>query len=445
MNIVELNDLGTIERFNTYPKSQFLPLYLKVEDKNILIVGGGDAALELLLNILYDTPEVKIDIVNETIDDRIQELKEVYPHVTLHKRNYLCEDLNDKDLVFLVVEDEELVDKIASEAKERHVLVNTIHKAEISNFFIQNTDDFKDVEIQTIVGSRWRRMAWYSLAAFLFMIVGHIVFSLIPVGELSQETAYLVSTLDETFYWMILVGFLAQLIDGALGMGYGLTSTAALLGIGIPLPSISGSIHTAEMFSSGASGFSHYKFGNVNKKLLKFLIIPGVIGSVAGAVMLSVLSHDYSYIIKPFIACYTLIFGVRMFLMAMKKKRETKKVKKVGWLAFCGGFLDSFGGGGWGPVVTSTLISKGRKPRFVIGTVSLAEFFVTLSSAFTFFMFLGLSHWKVVLGLIIGGVIAAPLAAKLSGKLPIRTMLILVGILVVVWSLNVFLKALGVY
>ena len=114
----------------------------------------------------------------------------------------------------------------------------------------------------------------------------------------------------------------------------------------------------------------------------------------------------------------------------------------VGWLAFFGGFLDSFGGGGWGPLVTSTLISKGKTPRFVIGTVSLSEFFVTLASALTFFAFLGLSHWQVILGLILGGVAAAPLAAKLSGKLPIKAMFVGVGILVIIWSLNILVKVL---
>lgn len=125
----------------------------------------------------------------------------------------------------------------------------------------------------------------------------------------------------------------------------------------------------------------------------------------------------------------------------MGKKRKPQKVKRVGWLAGAGGFLDSFGGGGWGPLVTSTLISKGRTPRFVIGSVSITEFFVTLASALTFFGMLGLSHWQVIVGLIIGGMMGAPLAAKLSGKLPLKTMFIGVGAMVIIWSLRILVKA----
>lgn len=298
-----------------------------------------------------------------------------------------------------------------------------------------------NLEIEEINSTiKWKTIAWLSLGAFVFMIVGYILFSYIPVKELGEEITVLTSTLDKAFYWMILVGFLAQMVDGALGMGYGVTSTAALLSIGVPLPAISGSIHTAEMFSSGASGFSHYKFGNINKKLLKLLIIPGVLGSVAGAILLSKLGITYANIVKPILACYTMILGIRILYNAFKKSRKKKKVKRVGWLALAGGFLDSFGGGGWGPLVTSTLISKGKTPRYVIGTVSLSEFFVTFASAITFFTFLGLSHWQVILGLIIGGLIAAPLAARLAGKLPLKTMFIGVGTLVIIWSLNILFK-----
>ena len=272
------------------------------------------------------------------------------------------------------------------------------------------------------------------------MILGAIINLFVSYEEFKAGLNWLVGDIDDKFYWMILVGFIAQLIDGLLGMGYGLSSTAALLSIGIPLPAISGSIHTAEVFSSGASGLSHYKFGNINKKLLKFLIIPGVVGAILGAVLLSKFSLEYSNIIKPILAFYTLLLGIRILFRVFAKKKEPKKVKNIGWLAFYGGFLDSFGGGGWGPLVTTTLISKGKTPRFVIGTVSLSEFFITLASALTFFAFLGLSHWQVILGLVLGGVIAAPLAARLAGKLPMKVMFIGVGVLVILWSLNILIK-----
>jgi hypothetical protein len=292
---------------------------------------------------------------------------------------------------------------------------------------------------------RWRRIASYSVLAFLFMLLGHLVLSYIPFHDLQNSILNLTRDLDRDFYIMVIAGFVAQMIDGALGMGYGVTCTTFLLSIGINLPAISGSIHTAEMFSSAASGYSHYKFGNVNKKLFKALLIPGIAGAVIGAWLLSRFGTDYAPYIRPILASYTLFLGLRILLNAFKKNRPQKKVKRVGWLAGAGGFLDSFGGGGWGPLVTSTLISKGRTPKYVIGTVSITEFFVTLASAITFFSLIGLSHWQVIIGLIIGGVAAAPLAARLAGKLPLKTMFIAVGALVIIWSIRILLKSLGVF
>lgn len=297
-------------------------------------------------------------------------------------------------------------------------------------------------EERNIKGERqWRKIATYSLFAFLFMIVGHIILSYVPMSELADQIKRLPQEIDSTFYWMIAAGFLAQLVDGALGMGYGVTCATVLNSMGVGLAAISGSIHTAEMFSSGASGYSHYKFGNVNKKLFKALLIPGIIGAVAGAFLLSKFGEEYSKYLRPVLALYTFFLGVKILITAFQKKKKSKKVKHVGWLAGAGGFLDSFGGGGWGPLVTSTLISKGRTPRYVIGSVSITEFFVTLSSALTFFSLIGISHLGVIAGLIIGGMLAAPIAARLSGKLPVKTMFIAVGAMVIIWSLRILIKA----
>ena len=283
----------------------------------------------------------------------------------------------------------------------------------------------------TAAEQKWKRIASIFLFAFFFMFVGHLILSYIPFSTLFAQSKELVASLDSTFYWMILAGFLAQLVDGMLGMGYGVVSATVLLSLGIKLPAISGSIHTAEMFSSAASGYSHYRFGNVNKKLLKALLIPGVIGAILGAVVLAKLADEYAGYVKPVLAAYTLFLGLRILRTGFKRINKPKKFRHVGWLGAAGGFLDSFGGGGWGPLVTSTLILKGRTPRFVIGSVSIAEFFVTLASAATFFSLLGISHWPIIAGLIIGGVIAAPIAARLAGKLPLKTMFIAVGIMVI--------------
>ena len=287
---------------------------------------------------------------------------------------------------------------------------------------------------------KWKWIATISLLVFAIAIVSFFILRYVGYAPLASLIQSAKSNIDKSFYLFMLAGFLAQMVDGAVGMGYGVTSTSMLMSMGVPPAAISGSVHTAEIFSSAVSGYSHYRFGNVNKKLFKVLVIPGVLGAVAGAGMLVWMGDKYGNLIKPFLAAYCMILGFRILYQAYKRNKKNKKVKKAGWLAGAGGFLDSFGGGGWGPLVTSTLISKGRSPQYVIGSVSLSEFFVTLSSAMSFFVFIGITHWQVIMGLMIGGAVAAPLAAKLAGKLPVRTMLICVGLMVIIWSIRVLVK-----
>ncbi|WP_181306012.1 TSUP family transporter [Rufibacter sp. XAAS-G3-1] len=298
---------------------------------------------------------------------------------------------------------------------------------------------------QSIANGPKKLVALGVVLALVFTLLGFVLSSFVPVQEAVGQAVHLSQSLDPLFYWMIVAGFAAQMVDGALGMGYGVTCTTILMSLGVNLPAISGSIHTAEVFSSGASGYNHYKVGNVNRKLFKVLLIPGVIGAVLGAYLLSVVGEEYAGYVRPILACYTLILGGRILYTAFRKNKERKKIKKAGWLAGAGGFLDSFGGGGWGPLVTSTLISKGRTPRFVIGSVSITEFFVALASSITFFAMLGMSHLHIILGLIVGGLMAAPIAARLAGRLPMKTMFIAVGSLVIIWSLRILLKAVGVF
>ena len=287
---------------------------------------------------------------------------------------------------------------------------------------------------------KWKWIATVSLFVFAIAILSFFILRYVGYAPLASLIQSAKSNIDKSFYLFMLAGFLAQMVDGAVGMGYGVTSTSMLMSMGVPPAAISGSVHTAEIFSSAVSGYSHYRFGNVNKKLFKVLVIPGVLGAVAGAGMLVWMGDKYGNLIKPFLAAYCMILGFRILYQAYKRNKKNKKVKKAGWLAGAGGFLDSFGGGGWGPLVTSTLISKGRSPQYVIGSVSLSEFFVTLSSAMSFFVFIGITHWQVIMGLMIGGAVAAPLAAKLAGKLPVRTMLICVGLMVIIWSIRVLVK-----
>jgi uncharacterized membrane protein YfcA len=305
-----------------------------------------------------------------------------------------------------------------------------------------NTQDTATIETVS-QERRWKKVAYICLIILAVLFIGFAAYTYLSYEEIATISKEFYADLDDKFFYMLLVGFFAQLVDGALGMGYGVISTTLLLSGGLNPAVISGSIHTAEMFSSGASGFSHYRFGNVNKKLFKTLLIPGVLGAIAGALLLGYAGEEFSKYIRPVISFYTLLLGIRILSNAFKKQQKPQKVKRAGWLAGAGGFLDSFGGGGWGPLVTSTLISKGRTPKYVIGSVSLTEFFVTMASAVTFFFILGVSHWQSILGLIIGGVIAAPIAARLVGKLPIKKMFIGVAVIVIISSLRIIWMSLS--
>jgi uncharacterized membrane protein YfcA len=230
------------------------------------------------------------------------------------------------------------------------------------------------------------------------------------------------------------------MVDGALGMAYGATATTFLLSFGISPAAASASVHASEIFTTGASGISHLRFKNVNTKLFRSLLLPGILGAILGAYILSSL-ENFNYVIKPLVSVYTLILGVLIITKALRKVKMKKKIKYVGRLAFVGAFLDSIGGGGWGPIVSSTLIVNGRSWRYTIGSVNLAEFFITLASSLTFFTLIGLHHWTVIAGLIIGGMIAAPFAAYLTTKIPVRGGLIAVGVVIITISLRTLFKA----
>jgi uncharacterized membrane protein YfcA len=225
-------------------------------------------------------------------------------------------------------------------------------------------------------------------------------------------------------------------------MGYGTISTTFLLAIGVNPAIVSSRVHSARVFSSGVSGYSHHRFGNINKKLFGALVVPGIVGALIGAA-LAYYAQNYSNYVRVPLSVYTLYLGYFIVRKAFKKRNPTAKVKRAGWLASAGGFMDAFAGGGWGTLVTSTLISKRRSPRYVIGSVCLAEFFVVLASSITFFILLKSIPLIDVAGLILGGLIAAPIAARLVGKLPMKTMFIAVGALVILTSLNTFWKALS--
>lgn len=244
------------------------------------------------------------------------------------------------------------------------------------------------------------------------------------------------------FYLFLVVGFVAQMIDGALGLGFGMVSTSTMIGLGISPTAISSSVHSAEVVANVASGISHHANGNVNRRLFKALIIPGIIGAIGGAILLKVLADINVSFLKGVIAGYTAILGVRLLVVCLKRFRNKDKATpetstdtpKVRFLAWIGGFMDSFGGGGWGPIVTTTLVHQGHNARYVIGTVNAAEFFISLASALSFLVLLQTAALSTALPLILGSVAAAPLAAKITGKLSSNFLLLAVATVVVCWS-----------
>ena len=245
--------------------------------------------------------------------------------------------------------------------------------------------------------------------------------------------------MDITIFFYIFVGFIAQMIDGALGMAYGVTSTSLLLTMGIPPAQASASVHAAELVTTAVSGAFHLKFGNVDKKVLRRLLIPGVIGGAIGAYVLTEIS---STTIKPLVAAYLVIMGGIILWKAFREVEPREVRTKLVPLGLVGGFFDAIGGGGWGPIVTTTLVARGKEPRFAVGSVNLAEFFVTLSESFVFILTIGLIHWKIIIGLMIGGVLAAPLAAYVCSRIPRRPMMCMVGVLIIAVSLRTLILSL---
>lgn len=244
--------------------------------------------------------------------------------------------------------------------------------------------------------------------------------------------------MDEIWVF-ILVGFLAQLIDGCLGMAYGVSCNTFLLSIGVPPAIASASVHTAEVITTAVSGVSHIGFGNVDWKLVEKLAIPGVIGGIIGAYILTEMPEDT---IKPIVALYLMMMGLRILSKAFRTIPRREVRSHLIPLGFAGGFLDAIGGGGWGPVVTTTLVVRGNHPRFAIGSVNFAEFFVTLGQSIVFFLLLGELEVEMVTGLIAGGVIAAPMAAYLTKRISAQKLMVLVGIVIIILSLRTIYLAL---
>ncbi|THF53264.1 siroheme synthase [Flavobacterium supellecticarium] len=480
-------------------KNNLFPIFLKSDSYRFLIVGGGNVGLEKAETLLRQNPLTTLTVVAQKINSGLRQLQQKHPQLIVRERSFEENDLDTTDFLIIATDNTALNRDIKQKANDKGIWVNAADQPDLCDFYlgsivnkgylkiaistngkspvlarrlrehleeaipdtisdsIENLNAFREQhkgDIQAKLtslnkatealvketdkreGKKYKELTFEITVVFLAVFFGYGLSSIISVAELNGY----IREIPPAFYGMVLVGFFAQLVDGAVGLGYGVTCATSMMLFGIKLPAISGSIHTAEMFSSGISGFSHYKFGNVNKKLLLWLAIPGVVGAISGALLLIYLGNKYETITYAVLATYTMIIGIRLVLIALRKKIVRKKIKNTGLLGFSGGLFDAFGGGGWGPIVTSTLLAKGRKSSYVVGTVSLAEFFVTLAASATFFASLGVSHWYIVVGLIFGGSIAAPLAARLAGKLPQKTAILAVAFLVIVFSIRMLFK-----
>lgn len=231
----------------------------------------------------------------------------------------------------------------------------------------------------------------------------------------------------------IMVGFAAQLVDGALGMAFGVITSTLLVGVlGIPPAQASAKTHLVEVFTTGVSGVNHLLHKNIDARLFFRLLIPGVIGGVLGAYALTNIDGA---VVKPYVLAYLASIGLWLLWRGLDHNPHIKDPKIVAPLGIVGGFLDAAGGGGWGPVVTSNLLIQGAEPRKVIGTVNSVEFFLTLTISATFIWNLGLNQFSTaVVGLLIGGVAAAPMGAILAKRVPAQALLIMVGVVLTITS-----------
>ena len=491
------------------------PVFLKLEQLQVLLIGGGNVALEKLTAILNNAPATSVRVVAKEVFPKFAEYALPLSQVEIIHAAYDPAYLDDCDIVIAAVNDVPLSTIIRNDAKAKGKLVNVADKPELCDFYLSSVvakgnlklaistngksptvakrlkeiftellpaeldevlhnvshirkglkGDFEDKvhqlnEITKLLATgqakfddinspdqkKWQQVVKWCLFAFFFMLVGHALLSLVPVSSLVDMVKSIPQQFgNRMFLMMLLTGFTAQMIDGSLGMGYGTIATTFLLANGVSPAIVSSRVHSARVFASGVSGYSHHRFGNINKKLFRALVLPGVAGALLGAILAWAASRHESvasYVRIP-LSFYTLYLGSFIIRKAFRKKKLDDQVKKAGLLASLGGFIDAFAGAGWGTLVTSTLISKRRSPRYVIGSVYLTEFFVVLASSVTFFILLKDFPLKDIAGLIIGGLIAAPIAARLVGKLPLKTMYISVGTVVIITSTITIIKGLS--
>jgi siroheme synthase-like protein len=475
--------------------NQLFPVFIKLNELHTVLIGAGNIGLEKLTAIVNNSPSSRVTIIARTYLPEVEALASGFSNVKIVQKAFEDTDLNNANLVIAATNDNGLNEYIVKAAHERNLLVNIADKPALCDFYlgsiVQKGDlklaistngksptvakrikevlndsipDEIDATLQQIAALRKTLSGDFaykvkklnevtsilinkkeegpkSNKALIWLIWGAIILALVVTiaSFWFKDPAFkgYVQHINPLFYYFLGAGFLFALVDGAIGMSYGVTSTSFSLTMGIPPAVASLGVHLSEILSNGIAGWMHYRMGNINWKLFWMLLWTGIIGAVTGAYILSSLSQ-YSHYTKPFVSLYTLILGLVILSKAfnLKKKRKAEKIKRIPLLGLGGGFIDAVGGGGWGSIVLSTLIAGGRNPRFSLGTVKLSRFFIALTSSVTFIYMLHVNHWEAVGGLVIGSALASPIAAKISNKISTKVIMVSVAVIVILISLN---------
>jgi siroheme synthase-like protein len=485
------NGLSTVQYEKT-EGNQLFPIFLKLNDLHTVLIGAGNVGLEKLTAILNNSPLSRVTVIAKTFSAEVHALAAEYEDVKVIQKAFVDTDLDSADIVVAATNDNILNVYIRESAHERKLLVNIADKPDLCDFYLGSIVQKGDLKVAISTNGRSPTIAKRLKEVLNESLPEELDTTLQRMSELrnslSGDFAYKVRKLNEVtsvlvdkkpqsnknliwliwgaivlaititvyalwnkepdfrtyvqdinplFYYFLGAGFIFAMIDGAIGMSYGVTSTTFSLSMGIPPASASMGVHLSEILSNGIAGWMHYRMGNINWKLFKMLLIPGIIGAVLGAYILSSLEH-YSTYTKPFVSLYTLILGIVIFKKGLKtgQKRTSAKIKRIPLLGFGGGFIDAVGGGGWGSIVLSTLIAGGRHPRFSLGTVKLSRFFIALMSSITFITMLNGARWEAVSGLVIGSALASPIAAKISNKISAKAIMMAVAVIVILISIR---------
>jgi siroheme synthase-like protein len=492
MTLLPRNNALAIVQDEKTEGNQLFPVFLKLNELHTVLIGAGNVGFEKLTAILNNCPLARVTVIAKTFSSEVHALAAEFEGVVLIQKTFTASDLDIADLVVAATNDNILNTYIRQSAHERKLLVNIADKPDLCDFYLGSIVQKGDLKVAISTNGKSPTVAKRLKEVLNEGLPNELDITLQQMSELrnslSGDFAYKVKKLNEVtsvlvdkkpqsnksliwliwgtivlaititvtalwyrepefriymqginplFYYFLGAGFVFALIDGAIGMSYGVTSTTFSLSMGIPPASASMGVHLSEIMSNGIAGWMHYRMGNINWKMFKLLLIPGIIGAVAGAYILSSLEH-YSQYTKPFVSLYTFILGIVIFSKALKtgKKRTSAKIKRIPLLGLGGGFIDAVGGGGWGSIVLSTLIAGGRHPRFSLGTVKLSRFFIALMSSLTFITMLSGAHWEAVSGLVIGSALASPIAAKISNKISAKAIMMSVAVIVILISLR---------